>query len=109
MRRMFWLRVGDRNLHLLKLFGSFLVFGAVLKVAEAAYCIFLTVEKVRYAKINPAIIPQLFGWSLAAPASFSTQDVIGVLLGPIANFMFSMGITGAAFHSLPKRQFHSAL
>lgn len=96
MRRMFWLRVGDRNLHLLKLFGSFLVFGAILKVAEAAYYIFLTVEKVRYAKINPGLIEQLFGWSLTAPNAFSTQDIIGVLLGPIANFMFWMGIAAFA-------------
>lgn len=96
MRRMFWLRMGDRNLHLLKLVGSFLVFGSILKVAEAAYQIFLVVDKVNYVKGNPALIEQLFGWGLTAPGAFSLQDTIGVLLGPIANFMFWLGIAAFA-------------
>jgi len=92
MHRMLWLKIGGRNVHLLKLAGSFFVFAFVLKALEAAYQVFVTVNKAIYAQANPTLINYLFGWSIAAPAHFSNEDVVGVMLGPIANFLFWMGL-----------------
>lgn len=89
---MLWLKIGGKNVHLLKLAGSFFVFAFVLKALEAAYAVFVTVNKAIYANANPSLIAHLFGWSIAAPARFSSEDIVGVLLGPIANFLFWMGL-----------------
>lgn len=97
MRRMMWFKVGDTKFHLLKLAGSFLIVTFMLKVMQAAYNIFLTMEKVRAAEVNPALISQFFGWTMSAtaypssPAAFSAQDLIGVLLTPTADFMLWLG------------------
>ena len=79
-------------MHLLKLAGSFFALASVLKVAEASYKIFITVDKVNYATARPELISQLFGWAMGAPYVFSKEDVLGVLLGPIAEFLFWLGI-----------------
>ncbi|OIO25508.1 hypothetical protein AUJ14_04035 [Candidatus Micrarchaeota archaeon CG1_02_55_22] len=94
--RMIWLKLGGRRFHLLKLAGSFFVFAFVLKALEAAYTIFVTVNKAIYANANPALITPLFGWSINAPAAFTSEDIIGVLLGPVANFLFWMALAVAA-------------
>ncbi len=97
MRRMLWFKIGDTKLHLLKLAGSFLIVTFMLKVMQAAYNIFLTMEKVRAAEVNPTLIPQFFGWTMSAtaypssPTAFSLQDIIGVLLTPTADFMLWLG------------------
>jgi len=97
MHRIIWLKIGGKRLHLVKLAGAFFITAAVLMVAEAAYNIFVTVQKATYAYLNPALIPQLFGWAIGANpsslgGSFTTQDVLGVLLGPIAAFLFWLGV-----------------
>ncbi len=92
MHRIIWFKVGGRRLHLLKLAGAFVLLAAIAKVAEAAYWIFVTVEKITYASVRPDAIPQLFGWSMGAPYFFSNEDVLGVLLGPIAAFLFWLAL-----------------
>lgn len=98
MRRVVWFKFGDTKLHLLKLAGSFLIVTFMLKVMQAAYLIFLTMEKVKAAEVNPNLIPQFFGWTMNAtaypssPAPFVLQDIIGVLLGPTADFMLWLGL-----------------
>lgn len=98
MRRIMWFNLGDTKLHLLKLAGSFLIVTFMLKVMQAAYVIFLTMEKVKAAEVNPTLIPQLFGWTMGAtaypssPAPFMMQDIIGVLLSPTADFMLWLGL-----------------
>jgi len=101
MHRIIWLKIGGKKLHLIKLAGAFFITAAVLKVAESAYQIFVTVQKATYAYLNPALIPQLFGWAIGANpsmlgGSFTTQDVLGVLLGPVATFLFWLGMLMAA-------------
>jgi hypothetical protein len=97
MRRMMWFKLGDTKFHLLKLAGSFLIVTFMLKVMQAAYNIFLTMEKVKAAEVNPDLIPQFFGWTMNAtpypssPVPFSLQDIIGVLLNPTADFMMWLG------------------
>ncbi len=92
MHRIIWLKIGGRRVHLIKLAGAFLMLWAVLKVAEAAYLIFVTVQKSIYAQIKPDLVPQLFGWAIASPYGFSSEDVLGVMLGPVANFLFWLGV-----------------
>lgn len=93
MHRILWFRIGGRRFHLLKLAGAFFVFAFVLKALEAAYQIFVTVNKAIYAQAKPDLIGQLFGWSIAAPYNFSGEDMLGVLLGPVANFLFWLGLS----------------
>ncbi|MFH1780104.1 MAG: hypothetical protein ABH803_03085 [Candidatus Micrarchaeota archaeon] len=100
VHRIFWLRIGGKNLHLLKLVGAFFTLGAVLKVAESAYNIFVTVEKARAAMLNPQLVGQLFGWSINSDfvsSTFTNEDFLGVMLGPVATFLFWLGIAFVAF------------
>jgi len=92
MHKMLWLKIGGKRFHMLKLAGAFFVFASVLKVAESAYNIFLIVDKVNTALMRPELTEQLFGWAIGAPYVFSNEDVLGVLLGPIAGFLFWLGI-----------------
>lgn len=92
MHRMMWLRIGGKRLHLLKLAGAFFVLAAVLMVAQSAYHIFVVVDKANMASMRPELIQQLFGWSIGAPFTFSAEDILGVLLGPVAEFLFWLGI-----------------
>jgi len=88
-----WLSFGGKKLHLLKLAGALFLFAAILKVAEAAYNIFVTVDKVLYAQVRPEMIGQLFGWGIGAPYAFSMpEDAVGVLMGPVAAFLFWLGL-----------------
>lgn len=96
MHRMIWLKLGDRRFHLLKLAGAFFVFSFVLKALEAAYMVFVTANKAIYAQIRPDLIGQLFGWSIGAPYSFTQEDFLGVMLGPVANFLFWLGLAVVA-------------
>ena len=96
LRKVLWLKVGDRKLHLLKAAGAFFVFASLMKLAEALYVIFVTVEKARAAAVRPELVSQLFGWSIqsnAVVSSFTLEDGVGVLLGPMASFMFWFGLT----------------
>lgn len=76
----------------MKLAGAFFVLASVLKVAEAAYNIFLVVDKINAAIMQPELIQQLFGWAMGAPYVFGGEDILGVLLSPIAGFLFWLGI-----------------
>ncbi len=96
MYRVFWLKVGGRRFHLLKLAGAFLVFAFILKALEAAYEIFVTANKAVFAQIRPDLIGSLFGWSIGAPYNFTTEDFVGVMLGPVANFLFWLGLAVVA-------------
>ena len=93
--RILWFSIGGKRFHLLKLAGAFFIFASVLKVAESAYQIFVTANKAIYAQIDPTLIPSLFGWGMGANpsgGSFLTEDVVGVLLGPVAVFLFWLGL-----------------
>ncbi len=93
MHRVFWLTVSGRRMHLLKLAGAFFVLFSVLMVANAAYGVFVTVDKVNAATLNPKLSEQLFGWALSAGRNdFSSEDALGIILAPIAWFMFWLGI-----------------
>ncbi|MFA5246687.1 MAG: hypothetical protein WC408_02220 [Candidatus Micrarchaeia archaeon] len=98
MRKMMWFKIGDTRFHLLKLAGSFLIVTFMLKVMQAAYNVFLTMEKINAAEVNPTLIPQFFGWTMSAtaypstPVAFTLQDIIGVLLTPTADFMLWLGM-----------------
>jgi hypothetical protein len=93
MHRIFWLTVSGRRMHLLKLAGAFFVLFSILMVANAAYGVFVTVDKINAATLNPQLSEQLFGWALSAGRSeFSSEDVLGIILAPIAWFMFWLGI-----------------
>lgn len=99
MRRIVWLKVGDTKLHLIKLAGSFLIVTFMLKVMEAAYHIFLTVDKIaKVSALTTDRIPEYFGWTMSstvypgAPMLFSAQDIVGKLLGQSAEFMFWLGM-----------------
>jgi hypothetical protein len=95
--RILWLSLGGKKLHLLKLAGALFLFAAILKVAEAAYNIFVTVNKVIYAQVRPELVGQLFGWSIGAPYTFSLpEDAVGVLMGPVAAFLFWVGVAVVA-------------
>ncbi|MCX6767321.1 MAG: hypothetical protein NTY90_01130 [Candidatus Micrarchaeota archaeon] len=96
MHRVIWLKIGSRRVHLVKLAGAFLVLWAVLKVAEAAYLIFVTAQKSVFAQARPDLVPQLFGWAIAAPYGFSNEDLLGVMLGPVAGFLFWLGVAVVA-------------
>ncbi len=96
MHRVIWLSVGGRRFHLLKLSGVFFLFAFVLKALEAAYQVFVTVNKAIFAQAKPELIVQLFGWSIAAPYNFTGEDVVGVLLGPVAHFLFWLALATAA-------------
>ncbi|MFH1106513.1 MAG: hypothetical protein V1787_01310 [Candidatus Micrarchaeota archaeon] len=69
-----------------------MISAGLLKVAEAAYNIFIVANKIVYAQLDPRLIPQLFGWAIGAPYEFSNQDIIGVMMGPLASFVFWLGI-----------------
>lgn len=99
MRKVLWLKIGDRKLHLLKVAGAFFVFAALLKLAESLYHIFVTVEKARAASVRPELVAQLFGWTIQSNAvvtSFTLEDWLGVLLGPVASFLFWFGMAVVA-------------
>lgn len=100
MYRILWFKIGGQRVHLLKLAGAFLIASALLKVAEASYNIFMTSYKIVYAQTNaphdPSIIHQLFGWGIAAPYNFSNEDIVGVMMGPLAAFVFWLGVATVA-------------
>ncbi len=91
-----WFRVGGQTLHLLKLFGIFLLAAALLKVGESSYDIFLTASKAEAAQYNPDKIAYLFGWSVGGTSpeakEFEFQDYVGVMMAPLANFFFWLGV-----------------
>lgn len=99
LHKVVWLKIGGKRLHLLKVAGSFFVFAAVLMLAQSLYDVFVTVEKARAALLRPELVPQLFGWSINSNAlvySFSHEDFLGVLLGPVAVFLFWFGMAVVA-------------
>ncbi len=99
LHKVVWLKVGGKRLHLLKVAGAFFVFAAVLKLAQSLYDVFVTVEKARAALLRPELVPQLFGWSIDSNAlvySFSYEDFLGVMLGPVAVFLFWFGMAVVA-------------
>lgn len=78
---------------MLKLAGAFFVLFSVLMVANAAYNVFVTVDKVNAATLNPKLSEQLFGWALSSGRiEFSSEDALGIILAPIAWFMFWLGV-----------------
>lgn len=99
MHRIFWFKVGGTRLHLLKLAGALFLAGALLKTFEAAYSLFVTASKAAYVQAvssgNSEAIIEHFGWSIV-PFSFSTQDLVGVMMGPLANFVFWLGLATVA-------------
>ncbi|MBU1197909.1 hypothetical protein KJ765_05370 [Candidatus Micrarchaeota archaeon] len=96
MYRILWFKIGGQRVHLLKLAGAFLIAASLLKVAEASYSIFVVANKIVYAQLNPNLIPQLFGWAISAPFEFGNEDVIGVMMGPLAGFVFWLGLATVA-------------
>ena len=93
MHRIFWLTVSGKRMHLLKLAGAFFVLFSVLMVAHSAYEVFVSVDKINTATLNPKMSEQLFGWALSAGRNeFSSEDALGIMLKPIAWFMFWLGI-----------------
>ena len=97
MHRIFWLTVSGKRMHLLKLAGMFFVLFSIMMVANSMYNIFVTVDKINTAMLNPQLTEQLFGWALSAgKVEFSSEDALGILLAPVAWFMFWLGIAVVA-------------
>ncbi|NUN11574.1 hypothetical protein HUU53_02920 [Candidatus Micrarchaeota archaeon] len=100
LRKVFWIKIAGKNMHLLKLAGAFFILGAILMVANSAYNVFVTVEKIAAVTQNPALVDQFFGYSISSSyvaRDFTKEDVLGVLLAPIATLLFWMGITFLGF------------
>ncbi|MEK6843399.1 MAG: hypothetical protein AABY04_02835 [Candidatus Micrarchaeota archaeon] len=97
MRRIMWFKIGDTTIHLLKLLGVFILMASLLKVGESSYGIFLTASKAESAQYNPDQIRSIFGWSIGGSSPdtkvFEFQDYVGVMMGPLANFFFWLGIS----------------
>jgi hypothetical protein len=93
--------LGDKRVHLLKLVGAFFIAGGLLKLAEASYQIFLTVRMAQLATSNSALIGGFFKWGLNCStlqeSCFGLEDTIGVMVGPMANFMFWFAMLLLAF------------
>lgn len=99
-----WFKIGGQTLHLLKLLGIFILAASLLKVGDSSYNIFLTASKAQAAMDNPDRISYLFGWSIGGQSpeggpcsttcikNFELQDAIGVMMGPLANFFFWLGL-----------------
>ena len=96
MYRILWFKIGGQRIHLLKLAGAFLIAASLLKVAEASYNIFVMAYKILFAQLNPNAIPQLFGWAISAPFEFGNEDIVGVMMGPLAAFVFWLGVATLA-------------
>lgn len=80
VHRMLLAKVGERYVHLLKMFGAFFTFGCMFNVFSAAYNLSVAVDTA----------------SIAATGS----DVLGVVSGPIANLFIwlSLMIIGLALY-----------
>ncbi len=74
VHRMLLVRVGDKYVHLLKMFGALFTFACAFNVLSAAY------------ELNQA----LRTGDLAYPAA-SVGDIFGSLTGPIASLFFWLG------------------
>ncbi|MFH0971458.1 MAG: hypothetical protein V1835_02720 [Candidatus Micrarchaeota archaeon] len=96
MRRIMWFKIGGQTIHLLKLLGLFILAASLLKVGDSSYGIFVTASKAEAAQFNSDKIVPLFGWSIggASPDTkeFEFQDYVGVMMGPLANFFFWLGM-----------------
>ncbi|MFH1257332.1 MAG: hypothetical protein ABIG96_04245 [Candidatus Micrarchaeota archaeon] len=95
MRRIMWFKIGGQTIHLLKLFGIFILAASLLKVGESSYGMFVTASKAEAAQYNPAKVIELFGWSIGGDSPdakiFEFQDFVGVMMGPLASFFFWLG------------------
>lgn len=91
LRKVVWLRIGGRQLHLLKAAGAFFIVASVLKLSQALYELLQQVDVVK-------VLLQR-GW-LMGPHSivlpFKPEDAIGILLGPFAVFLFWVGVAFVA-------------
>lgn len=93
LHKVLWLSISGKRMHLLKLAGAFFVLFSILMVANAAYNVFVTVDKINAAILQPQLTEQLFGWALSAGRiEFSSEDALGIMLAPIAWFMFWLGV-----------------
>lgn len=91
LRKVFWLRFAGRQLHLLKAAGAFFIFAAVLKLANSLY------ELLNQVSVAKVLLER--GWfmgehSIVMP--FANEDFLGLLLSPVAVFLFWVGITFVA-------------
>ncbi len=99
MRRIMWFKIGGQTVHLLKLLGIFVLVASLFMVGSSSYNIFLTASKAEAAQYNSEKIDTLFGWSVGgAPGEkeFEFQDFVGVMMAPLANFFFWLGIATLA-------------
>lgn len=96
MHRVLWLRVGSSRLHLLKLAGAFIMLAAMLKVFESVYALFLTVNKAIQAQAGAQQALALFDGCMQCwgvyPVGFTNEDFLGVVLGPVAAFLFWLAV-----------------
>lgn len=96
MHRIVWLRYGNRRIHMLKLVGSFFILASILKVFESVYNIVLVMNKAILAQVSSAQATQLFGGCVNCTGpigpGFSGEDLLGVMLGPIAALLFWLAV-----------------
>ncbi len=91
LHKVVWMKIGGRQLHLIKAAGAFFVFAAVLKLAQSLYELLGTVDVVKTLLSR--------GWVLGPHQivlPFANEDALGLLLGPTATFLFWVGIAFVA-------------
>jgi len=93
MKRIVWWKIRSEKIRMFKLIGAFLMSAAVLMVFSSLYHIILVVDKARMATNSCETSMALFGWSRGCPEQgFIWEDIVGVLLGPTAEFLFWLAI-----------------
>ncbi|HEV8289467.1 MAG TPA: hypothetical protein VGQ00_00740 [Candidatus Norongarragalinales archaeon] len=96
VQRIFQVELGGRRVHLLRLAGGFFVLAALLMLAQSVYALWVVLSKITWVQLNPDSIAQLFGWAIGAPYGFGVDDIVGVLMGPLASVLFWVGTSFVA-------------
>jgi hypothetical protein len=93
MHRIVLLRIGGKKLHLLKLVGSFTLFGAALGSLDALSQVFLRAEQISIAQANPEFAINVLGITTARlVGERGTGFILGFLMQPLAAFMFWLAL-----------------
>ena len=91
LHKVVWMKIGGRQLHLVKAAGAFFIFASVLKLAQSLYELLGGVDVVKTLLSR--------GWILGphqVVLPFTNEDALALLLGPTATFLFWVGVTFVA-------------
>jgi hypothetical protein len=91
MHRVVMLKIGGRQVHLLKLAGAFVIFWAALMLLSSIYQMFWIAEVIQSANLGnyEAVTMNLNGMMVTKPLVTGDGNTqAGLLLPPIASLMF---------------------